>query len=125
MTYLQALSICFKKSFVWEGRAARNEYWWFQLGAYISLILAYWIGDAVGTVIIYILVAIVFFFPSLAVLIRRLHDTDRSGWWYWILILPLIGAIVLLIFTLLSSDEGDNKYGPNPHGSVAPPPPAV
>jgi len=76
-------------------------------------------------VIIYILVAIVFFFPSLAVLIRRLHDTDRSGWWYWILILPLIGAIVLLIFTLLSSNEGDNKYGPNPHGSVAPPPPAV
>jgi len=122
MGFGEAVSTCFKKSVVWEGRASRPEYWWFHLGAWIIMVIAAIISGIAGTWIIYALAAIVLILPSLAVLIRRLHDTDRSGWWYWIMILPFVGGIVIIVFMLLASDEGDNKYGPNPHGSVAPPP---
>jgi hypothetical protein len=56
------------------------------------------------------------FIPSLAVLCRRLHDTDRSGWWFWITLIPWIGAIILLVFLASPSTPGYNQYGP-PHGA--------
>ena len=125
MGFGEAVSTCFKKSVVWEGRASRPEFWWFHLGAWLIMIVAGIIGAIIGTWIIYALAGLALILPSIAVLVRRLHDTNRSGWWYWIELLPLIGLIVILVFVLSASDEGDNKYGPNPHGSVAPPPPAV
>ena len=125
MGFGEAVSVCFKKSFVWEGRASRAEFWWFELAQLLIIIVALIIDQIIGTGVLYIIAAIVFILPSIAVLIRRLHDTDRTGWWFWIQLLPLIGLIVILVFTLSGSDEGDNKYGPNPYGSVAPPPPAV
>ena len=135
MGFGEAVSVCFKKSFVWEGRASRAEYWWFYLATILIIIAAAIIDQIIGTVVIgtgvfgtgvfYIIALIVLILPSIAVLIRRLHDTDRTGWWYWIQLLPLIGLIVILVFTLTGGDEGDNKYGPNPYGSVAPPPAAV
>jgi uncharacterized membrane protein YhaH (DUF805 family) len=51
--------------------------------------------------------------------LRRLHDTDRSGWWVLIFLIPIIGAIVLIVFTVLDSDPGENQYGPNPKGATA------
>jgi len=57
--------------------------------------------------------------PGLAVAIRRLHDTNRSGWWFLIVLVPLIGAIVLLVFLLQDSQPSENQYGPNPK-AVAP-----
>ena len=54
--------------------------------------------------------------PGFAVLFRRLHDTGRSGWWWLIGFIPLIGAIVLIIFCCLDSQPGENQYGPNPKG---------
>jgi uncharacterized membrane protein YhaH (DUF805 family) len=125
MGFGEAVSVCFKKSFVWEGRASRAEFWWFELAQLLIIIVALIIDQIIGTGVLYIIAAIVFILPSIAVLIRRLHDTDRTGWWYWIQLLPLIGLIVILVFTLTGGDEGDNKYGPNPYGSVAPPPAAV
>ena len=132
MGFGEAVSVCFKKSFVWEGRASRAEYWWFYLAQLLIMIVGLIIDQIIGTgvlyiiaAVLYIIAAIVFILPSIAVLIRRLHDTDRTGWWYWIQLLPLIGLIVILVFTLTGGDEGDNKYGPNPYGSVAPPPAAV
>ena len=89
------------------------------------IIAASIIDQIIGTAVFYIIALIVLILPSIAVLIRRLHDTDRTGWWFWIQLLPLIGLIVILVFMLSGGDEGDNKYGPNPYGSVAPPPPAV
>jgi len=125
MGFGEAVSVCFKKSVVWEGRASRAEYWWFELAQLLIIVAAVIIDQIIGTGFIYIIAVIALILPSIAVLIRRLHDTDRSGWWYWIQLLPLIGLIVILVFVLSASDEGENKYGPNPHGSVAPPPPAV
>jgi len=121
----EAVSTCFKKSVVWEGRAPRAEYWWFELAQVLILVAALIIDQILGTGVIYIIAAIALILPSLAVLIRRLHDTDRTGWWFWIMILPIIGTIVILVFTLIAGDEGDNKYGPNPYGSAAAPPPAA
>jgi len=125
MGFGEAVSVCFKKSVVWEGRASRAEYWWFELAQLLIIVAAVIIDQIIGTGFIYIIAVIALILPSIAVLIRRLHDTDRTGWWYWIQLLPLIGLIVILVFVLSASDEGENKYGPNPHGSVAPPPPAV
>jgi len=122
MGFGEAVSTCFKKSVVWEGRASRAEYWWFELAQALIIIAAVIIDQIIGTGFIYIIAVIALILPSIAVLIRRLHDTDRTGWWYWIQVLPLIGLIVILVFVLSASDEGDNKYGPNPYGSVAPPP---
>jgi uncharacterized membrane protein YhaH (DUF805 family) len=125
MGFGEAVSVCFKKSFVWEGRASRAEFWWFELAQVLILVAAAIIDQIIGTGVLYIIAAIALILPAIAVLVRRLHDTDRTGWWFWIQLLPLIGLIVLLVFTLTGGDEGDNKYGPNPYGSVAPPPPAV
>jgi uncharacterized membrane protein YhaH (DUF805 family) len=58
--------------------------------------------------------------PALAVAVRRLHDTGRSGWWVLIGIIPLIGDIVLLVFTVQDSQPGANQYGPNPKGVTSP-----
>ena len=56
--------------------------------------------------------------PSLAIWVRRLHDTDRSGWWLLLIFIPVLGAIVLFIFSVLESTPGDNSYGPNPTAPV-------
>jgi uncharacterized membrane protein YhaH (DUF805 family) len=55
--------------------------------------------------------------PSIAVTVRRLHDTGRSGWWILISLVPVIGWIVLLVFMLTDSQPGSNQYGPNPKGT--------
>lgn len=110
-----------KKYVVFEGRARRKEFWMFVL---FSLIISLVLGvlDSVlklnGTLgMIYSLAV---FLPSLAVSIRRLHDTDRSGWWNLIGLVPVIGFIMLIVFAATDSTPGQNKYGPNPKGSAAP-----
>ncbi|MHC0036285.1 DUF805 domain-containing protein [Pseudoneobacillus sp. C159] len=98
-----------------SGRARRKEYWMFYLvNLIISIILSiveWTIGLASVLTGLYSLVILL---PSLAVTVRRLHDTNRSGWWILIVLIPIIGAIVLLVFTVLDSDPYENEYGPNP-----------
>jgi uncharacterized membrane protein YhaH (DUF805 family) len=103
-----------QKYFDFSGRARRSEYWFFALFSFLVYLVAYVIGLAIGTQILYYLVALGFLLPGLGVAVRRLHDTGKSGWWILIGIIPLIGAIVLLVFTVTDSDPGDNQYGPSP-----------
>ena len=105
-----------KKYAVFSGRARRQEYWMFLLINLIVEIVLYAIGAALNTQFLYDLYALALLLPSLAVAARRLHDTDRSGWWLLIVIIPLIGAIVLIVFLATDSQAGQNKYGPNPKG---------
>ena len=70
------------------------------------------IGAIIGTQVLYVLVALALILPNISVAIRRLHDTNRTGWWILIGLIPLIGFIVLLIFYLQQSDPGPNDYGP-------------
>lgn len=104
-----------------SGRARRKEYWmfvWFNLLVSIVLYLAdRMLGtlDAeTGVGILGGLYSLAVLLPTIAVAVRRLHDTGRSGWWLLIGFLPLIGAIVLLVFFVLDSEPGSNAHGPNP-----------
>lgn len=110
-----------KKYAVFNGRARRKEYWYFALfNILISIILAILdnmlgsFSTAAGMGLLGGIYALAIFIPGLAVSIRRLHDTGRSGWWLLILLIPLVGAIVLLIFMLQDSTPGENAYGENP-----------
>jgi uncharacterized membrane protein YhaH (DUF805 family) len=67
------------------------------------------------------LISLAFILPVLSATVRRLHDTGRSGWWYWIVLVPFVGWIVLLVFLVLEGEAGENKYGPDPQGWVSEP----
>ena len=102
-----------------SGRARRREYWTFAL---ISFLIGCALG-VIGALVhglaflswVYSLAVLV---PSIAVSVRRLHDTGRSGWWLLIGLIPLIGLIVLIVFLATDGEPGDNEYGPNPKSSV-------
>lgn len=101
---------------VFSGRAHRTEYWMFTL----FYIIIYIVLAAAEVFIVQtpFIAATVFslavLLPYLGVTIRRLHDTNRSGWWILIALVPAIGAIVLLVFMVLDSEAGENRFGPNP-----------
>jgi uncharacterized membrane protein YhaH (DUF805 family) len=112
-----------KKYAVFSGRARRKEYWMFVL-FYIIFAIVLGIVDAIlGSLgipgILGILYSLGLLIPSIAVTIRRLHDTDRTGWWFLIAFVPFIGAIVLLVFMVFDSTPGENQYGPNPKEGAA------
>lgn len=98
-----------------EGRARRMEYWMFvlvNLGVLFVLgMLEHLVGLPSVLVSLYSLAILI---PSIAVSVRRLHDTDRSGWWILIGFIPLIGTLVLLVFYCFGGDPGDNDFGPDP-----------
>ena len=118
--YLAAI----KKYVDFSGRARRKEYWYFVLFNVIAGLVLGLLDSLIGSQLdlgnggyfgvlsgLYSLAVVL---PSLWVSIRRLHDTNHSGWWLFISLIPLIGSIVLLVFYLTDSDAGDNQYGPNP-----------
>lgn len=106
----------FRENYVnFSGRARRAEYWSFVLFFYISLFVLALMGESFGginfiTGIFYIASLL----PFLALTVRRLHDSGKSGWWLLIGIIPLLGGIVIFIFTLLDSDPFENEWGQNP-----------
>lgn len=98
-----------------SGRARRKEYWMFTLFNFIAVLLLGVIDGIIGTGgILGIIYTLAVLLPSIAVTIRRLHDTGRAGWWLLLILIPLIGAIVLLVFMVLDSKEGNNDYGVYP-----------
>jgi len=119
--YLEAL----RKYAVFEGRARRMEYWMFVLiNCLIIVVLSvvdtvvglFSLGNSVGALTgLYWLVVLV---PSVAVTVRRLHDTDRSGWWALLALLPVLGTIVLFVFCVLDGTPGPNRFGENPKAVV-------
>ncbi|MCH9739788.1 MAG: DUF805 domain-containing protein [Epsilonproteobacteria bacterium] len=125
------------KYFQFSGRASRSEFWYFVLFSIIVAIVVAIVGTALGiqymmpmdTVsvsptgelinvtqempvnILQIIVSLALFFPSLAIAIRRLHDIGRTGWWYLVGLIPLVGALVLIAFFVMPSQKEDNQYG--------------
>ncbi len=113
------------------GRARRREFWSFALVNFaIVLVLAFGAGLTGGITNVgghpnftpgssifyglYVLYTLAVLIPSLAVSVRRLHDTGRSGFWLLLAFVPIIGGLVLLVFYALDSQPGENQYGPNP-----------
>lgn len=114
MSFTEAVKSGFDNYVNFSGRASRPAYWWWFLFAILVSIVANIIDAALDVAIVSIIVALALFLPGLAVAVRRLHDTDRSGWWILIGLIPLIGFIVLLVFFLQKSDPVDNQHGPPP-----------
>lgn len=115
--YLEVL----KKYAVFDGRAGRQEYWFFILfNILISMALGYvdWltgnINPETGLGVLSGIYALGVMIPGMAVSVRRLHDTGRSGWWLLITFVPVIGAIIFIYFMVLDSNPEINEYGPSP-----------
>jgi uncharacterized membrane protein YhaH (DUF805 family) len=117
---------CYKKYAVFRGRARRKEFWlfmlFFLLGMYIPSVLfggSMFAPDPSGVVLVglglWVLFMLVNIIPAISVSVRRLHDVDKSGWWYWIGLVPLIGLIILF-FYVQKGTVGANKFGPDPLG---------
>ncbi|MFJ8753747.1 DUF805 domain-containing protein [Streptomyces sp. NPDC102441] len=96
------------------GRARRKEYWMFALFNFIAAVVLSMLGLAIDSQIPYYIYLVAVFIPSLAVAVRRLHDTSRTGWWLLIALIPLVGAIILLVFLCTEGAREVNEYGPNP-----------
>jgi uncharacterized membrane protein YhaH (DUF805 family) len=126
--FQEAIRTCLGKYVTWQGRASRSEYWYFVLFNAICLIAATLLDRLLGTSFkmtnpanglqvsmpygyIYSLVALGLFLPNVAVIVRRFHDGDRSGWWYWFVLVPFIGAIMILVWFCSRGTPGDNRYG--------------
>jgi len=112
MTFSESVSTCFSKYFVFKGRASRSEYWWFQLIVTPSFV----ISDFTESDISYLFlgIALVTLIPAISVGVRRLHDTNRSGFFLLIGFIPFIGGLILLFFLIPEGTKGKNKYGADP-----------
>ena len=108
---------CWKKYITFSGRARRKEFWMFVLFNIIASCVASAIDKVLGTMMIGSLYSLAALLPGLAVCARRLHDTDRSGWWMLVGLIPVVGTIVLIVFACLDSTPGENRFGANPKGA--------
>jgi len=126
MSFGAAIASFWRNYVNFKGRARRSEYWFVVLFLFITNLgaaivdLGVFIDDIDGFLAtsgfgpVGILWTLATLLPSLALLVRRLHDTDRSAWWILIGLIPFAGAIVLFVFTLFDSTLGDNRFGPSP-----------
>lgn len=99
------------------GRASRSEFWWFQLFSFV-------LGMVVGFIfsfsenfelVMQCIVGLALLLPSLGLMVRRLHDIGKSGWWWFLSFIPLVGVIVLIVWFCKNSDMAPNQYGPVPN----------
>ena len=115
--FAEAVRTVLNKYTDFSGRARRSEYWFWTLAIGLTYIVAFiLIAIAKPLVIVLILAYLAAIVPSLAVSVRRLHDTGRSGWFLLIGLIPFVGGIILLVMMVGDSSPGDNQYGPNPKG---------
>jgi uncharacterized membrane protein YhaH (DUF805 family) len=126
MSFTEAVQTCLHKYVGFSGRARRSEYWWFFLFTILVSMVAGVLDSILGTMdddtnvgVIGTIASLALLLPSIAVAIRRLHDTSRTGWWILIGLIPIVGWIILIVF-YCQDGHGDNKYGPSPKAGVAP-----
>jgi uncharacterized membrane protein YhaH (DUF805 family) len=119
MTFGTAVSSVFTQYTGFSGRARRSEFWWYTLFAFVLYLVVALVDAAMKTTLLGLIVSLGLFLPSLAVTVRRLHDTGRSGWWILIGLIPLVGGIVLIVFECTDSEPGPNRFGPSPKPEAA------
>ena len=127
MGFGDAVKTCFTKYAEFKGRASRPEYWWFFLSyVIVYVVLAIVASAARGLSFLLWIALLAYIIPLIAAAVRRLHDTGKSGWWYFIVLIPLVGSILLIVFLAGEGQPGANEYGPPPgsaDGTPLPPPP--
>jgi uncharacterized membrane protein YhaH (DUF805 family) len=129
MGFVDAVKNALQNNYVnFSGRASRSEYWWFYLftiiasvGFLIPLMILAAISDTVAIVgfVIYMLVIMGLFLPSIGIQVRRLHDLGKSGWWYFIILIPCVGVILYIVWMVTDGEPHDNAYGPVPTNVLA------
>ena len=112
MGFSQAVKSCFSNYATFSGRASRSEFWYFVLFVGILYIPLTLLNPVLGGVALLPLIV-----PAISVEVRRLHDLDRSGWWFWIALVPLIGFVVKLFWYSSKGSTGDNRFGADPLAS--------
>ena len=118
MGFAQAVKTCLNKYAVFQGRARRSEYWYFFL-AYLLLfavaaLMAYTLGGGRMILPVLGLVLLGIFLPTLAAQVRRLHDTNASGWWILVGLIPYVGGLIMLVWFCIPGTKGENRFGPDP-----------
>ncbi len=115
MSFTEAVISVFTNYANFKGRATRSEYWYFVLfNLIVCAVLTGLTKASSEFAILSMLYSLAAFIPGLAVVVRRLHDVGKSGWWYFIAFVPCVGFIILLLDLIKESQAGDNQYGPYP-----------
>lgn len=109
MTFAESIKLCFAKYADFNGRAKRPEYWWFFLFVFLASLALRIASDMLSGIF-----GLATLIPSLAAGTRRLHDTNRSGWWLLLWIIPVIGWIVVIVFLAQEGESTDNQFGAVP-----------
>jgi uncharacterized membrane protein YhaH (DUF805 family) len=117
MSFVEAVQAGFRNYVKFSGRASLYEVWYWVLftivGGVIAAVLdALFFWSASSNTPLGSVFALVTLLPSIAVVVRRLHDTDRSGWWYLLILIPLVGIIILIVWCIQRGTPGDNRFGP-------------
>lgn len=123
MTFFEAVGKCYRKYFVFKGRASKREYWWFALLGFLfawplsltEVSIGFWyinFNDQASILnFIYFILTVSVLIPGAAVWTRRMHDIGRKGWSWLFIFLPVIGQVLILRWLTQDGDEGENKYG--------------
>ena len=118
MNFKTAVKTCLKEKYIdFNGRASRSEYWYFVL---FYIIVCFVIGIIGGFIsqtalgALSVIVSLGLLLPSFGVVVRRLHDLDKRGWWIFINLIPILGGLVLLFFFVQRGTAGPNRFGPDP-----------
>jgi uncharacterized membrane protein YhaH (DUF805 family) len=116
--FTDAIKLAFQNIFEYNGRASRSSYWWFALaeligwvGVLILAVIFAAVHAPVVSILLYLAAGVASFLLSLSLTIRRLHDQDKSGFWYFIAFVPFIGGIWLLVLTVMEGTPGPNRFG--------------
>jgi len=111
MNFIESIQTCYKKFFDFSGRASKSEYWWFQLyNAVIYVLTFVFQGDLT---LLFSILVIANIIPTYAAAVRRIHDSDKSGWMVLIAVIPLIGLYVIVLL-LQDGSKGKNRFGTKP-----------
>ena len=115
MNFIDAIKAGFSGYFDFRGRSSRSEYWWFLLFVMVVNLVVSILDTTNGLIVILVYLGLLI--PMLSVQVRRLHDINRSGWWILISFVPLVGAILLIVWHCSKGTQGDNRFGMDPLGS--------
>jgi uncharacterized membrane protein YhaH (DUF805 family) len=125
MSFMEAVKAVLTNYVGFSGRARRSEYWWFLLFNLIVSVVVGILATLIKFPLLSTLVSLGLLLPGVAVSIRRMHDIGKSGWVLLLGLIPLVGAVILIIWAVKDSQPGQNEYGPNPKGISAAAPAAA
>lgn len=113
MSFMSATKSGIGKSFTFSGRSSRSEYWWWMLAGVLFQIICTIIA-VLGNVGVVAIFPILLVLPTATMIVRRLHDLEKSGWWFLIVLIPLVGILYLIYLFMQEGDMNENIYGPVP-----------